>query len=256
MSPGFDVNELGFQRNSDWLLLAGTWKYQAFTPGRLLRDWSVGSSDLGLGWTWAGEPRARVIDAYGTLDTSGYWSAKLAARRELPALSTERLRGGPALRLPPRDTFSLSLASDQRKASYATLDASVALEPASGSRSLSVTPLLNIRGSERLQGSVGPTYETDTVGWQYVGQPRSNDGAPATSSPACARRRCRSPSAATSPSHPGWRSRPTCSPSAAPAATTATSAWRRRATRGRSAASPPSRPAPPGSPRPTPGGAR
>jgi len=170
VSPGFDVNELGFQRNSDWLLLAGTWKYESFRPGRRIRAWSAGSSDLGLGWTWAGEPRARVIDAYGSLDTSGYWTAKLAARREMSALSTDRLRGGPALLLPPRDTFSLSLASDQRKASYATLDASVGLEPASGSRSLSVTPRLNIRSSERLQWSVGTTYETDTVGWQYVGK--------------------------------------------------------------------------------------
>jgi hypothetical protein len=170
VSPGFDVNELGYQRNSDWLLLAGTWTYQGFRPGRRIRAWSVGSSDLGLGWTWAGESRARVVDAYGSIDTSGYWRAKLAVRREMSALSTDRLRGGPALLLPPRDTFSLSMASDQRKASYATLDASIAREPASGSRSLSVTPLLNIRGSEKLQGSVGATYETDTVGWQYVGK--------------------------------------------------------------------------------------
>jgi hypothetical protein len=27
VTPGFDVNELGFQRNSDWLLLAGHWQY-------------------------------------------------------------------------------------------------------------------------------------------------------------------------------------------------------------------------------------
>jgi len=26
VSPGFDVNEIGFQRNSDWLLLAGSWR--------------------------------------------------------------------------------------------------------------------------------------------------------------------------------------------------------------------------------------
>jgi hypothetical protein len=169
VSPGFDVNELGFQRNSDWLLLAGTWKYQAFTPGHLLRDWSVGSSNLGLGWTWAGETRARVVDLYGTLDTRGYWSAKLAAKRELTALSTEWLRGGPAVLLPPRTTLALSLASDGRKASYVTLDTRFATEPASGSRSLSVAPLLNIRSSDRLQWSVGPTYEIDTVGWQSVG---------------------------------------------------------------------------------------
>jgi hypothetical protein len=177
VSPGFDVDELGFQRNSDWLLLAGDWKYQRFTPGDWLRDWTVGSNNLGLGWTWAGETRARVADLYLSVDTRGYWTAKLAATREASSLSTGWLRGGPALLLPPRTTLSLSVATDQRRASYVTLDASAAEENASGSRSLRVTPLVNLRVSDRLQMSAGATYESDTVGWQPVG---AVDGAPAT----------------------------------------------------------------------------
>lgn len=180
VSPGFDVNELGFQRNSDWLLLAGGWKYQRFPAspvGRYLRDWTVGSSDLGTGWTWSGEPRARVLDLYISADTRAYWTGKLGVRREMSALSTAWLRGGPALRLPPRTTLSFSLATDQRKASYVTLDASLGREPASGSRSLSLSPLLNIRSTEKLQWSVGPAYEKDIVGWQFVG--RADGPAPA-----------------------------------------------------------------------------
>jgi uncharacterized protein DUF5916 len=170
VSPGFDVNELGFQRNSDWLLLAGDWTYQRFRPGHRIRAWSVGSSNLGSGWTWDGEPRARVLDAWVSADTGNYWNAKLAATREMSTLSTAWLRGGPALRLPPRATLALSVATDQRKASYGTLDVNAAEEPASGSRSLRVTPLVNLRVSEKLQGSVGTTWESDTVGWQPVGR--------------------------------------------------------------------------------------
>ena len=169
VSPGFDVNELGFQRNADWLLLAGSWQYQSFRPGHRIRAWSVGSSDLGSGWTWSGEPRARVLDAWISIDTGNYWNAKLAATREASTLSTAWLRGGPALLLPPRTTLALSLATDQRKASYGTLDVSAGEEPASGSRSLRVTPLVNLRVSEKLQGSMGITWESDTVGWQPVG---------------------------------------------------------------------------------------
>ncbi|HEX4964620.1 MAG TPA: DUF5916 domain-containing protein [Thermoanaerobaculia bacterium] len=169
VTPGFDVNELGFQRNSDWLLLAGAWKHEVFRPGHWLRGWSVGSSNLGLGWTWAGEPRVQVADAYLSADTRDYWTAKLAATREASALSTDWLRGGPALRLPPRTTFSFSMATDQRKASYVTLDTSASQEGASGSHSLRVTPLVNLRVSDQLQGSMGVTYQTDTVGWQPAG---------------------------------------------------------------------------------------
>ncbi|MFL6263976.1 MAG: DUF5916 domain-containing protein [Thermoanaerobaculia bacterium] len=168
VSPELDVNELGFQRNSDWLLLAGSWQYQSFRPGHRIRAWSMGSSNLGLGWTWAGEPRARVLDGWIAADTGNYWTAKLAATREMSALSTAWLRGGPALLLPPRTTLAFSLATDQRKTSYGTLDVSAGEEPASGSRSLRVSPLVNLRVSEKLQGSVGTTWQSDTVGWQPV----------------------------------------------------------------------------------------
>ena len=106
VSPGFDVDEMGFQRASDWLLLAGDWKYERFRPGRRIRAWSVGSSNLGMGWTWSGEPRTRVVDSYLSFDTRNYWTAKLAVKREMSALSTTWLRGGPALRLPPRTTYA------------------------------------------------------------------------------------------------------------------------------------------------------
>jgi hypothetical protein len=168
ITPGFDVDEIGFQRNSDWLLVAGTWKYECFRPGHRIRAWAVGSSDLGLGWTWAGEPRARVFDAYASINTRGYWLAKLGITREMSALSTDWLRGGPALLLPPRTTLALSIATDQRRASYMTLDASLRREPASGSGGMSVSPLWNVRSADWLQWSVGSTYQRDTVGWQSV----------------------------------------------------------------------------------------
>ena len=169
VSPGFDVDEMGFQRASDWLLLAGDWKYERFRPGRAIRAWSVGSSNLGMGWTWSGEPRTRVVDSYLSFDTSRYWTAKLAVKREMSALSTTWLRGGPALLLPPRTTYTLSVITDQRKASYLSLDAAASQEPASGSRSWSATPLLNLRFSDHVQGSIGTTYERDVVGWQPTG---------------------------------------------------------------------------------------
>ncbi|HYU33636.1 MAG TPA: DUF5916 domain-containing protein [Thermoanaerobaculia bacterium] len=170
VSPGFDVNEIGFQRNSDWLLLTGAWRYEQFRPGHRIRTWAVGSNEIGQGWTWAGETRARVADGYASFTTSSEWSATLTATRELSALSMDWLRGGPAVLLPPRTGLALSVVTDQRHASYASIDASASREPASGSSAVSVGPFLNIRSSDVLQWSVGSTYQVDTVGWQYVGR--------------------------------------------------------------------------------------
>jgi hypothetical protein len=169
VSPGFDVNQLGYQRNSDWLLLAGAWSYQRYRPGQLIRHWIVGSANLGLGWTWAGESQARVTDVYAQIDTRSYWQIKASAVREMSALSTDWLRGGPALRLPPRSTFELTVATDSRQASFGTLDARWASEPASGTQTIALNPLLNVRSSDKIQWSIGPSWESDVVGWQPVG---------------------------------------------------------------------------------------
>lgn len=182
VSPGFDVNEIGFQRNADWLLLAGRWQYDRFRPGHLIRVWSVGSDNAGLGWSWTGEPRARVVNGFGSIDWRNYWSTRLTMAHAWESLSMERLRGGPALLLPARDDVTVSVLTDQRKASYVTVDASGSREPRSGSWGAAVTPLVNIRSSNRLQWSVGPSYAVDVVGWQAVGLSSPSSPPPSSSS--------------------------------------------------------------------------
>jgi hypothetical protein len=169
VSPGFDVDEVGFQRQSDWLLLAGSWKVERFPAKGRLRGWTVGSESLGLGWTWRRERRAAVADAYVALDFRNYWSTRLRLVHELEALSIERLRGGPALLLPPRDGVTFSLASDSRRPSTATIELAGAREPGSDSWAASVAPSVDFRSSERLRWNVTPSYGTDVVGWQSVG---------------------------------------------------------------------------------------
>jgi len=168
ISPGFDLDETGFQQSSDWLLLAGDWRFERFPATGFLRGWAVGSENLGWGWTFAGEPRAKVLSGFLSLDGRSYWNLKLTATHELAALSVDRLRGGPALLLPPREALALNAATDQRRPTYATLDAGVASEAGSGSSSFAVSPLWNVRFSDQLQASAGPSYRRDTVGWQPV----------------------------------------------------------------------------------------
>jgi len=170
VSPSFDVDEIGFERNSDWLLLAGAWRLRRFRPGHRIRAWSVGSDNLGRGWTWSGEPRVTTFDTWASFDTRNYWHGRIWLTRELTTLSTERLRGGPALLLPPRSGMTVSVATDQRRPTSASLTAGGSSEPASGSWRTSWSALWNVRTSDRFQGSIGPSYSVDVVGWQPVGR--------------------------------------------------------------------------------------
>lgn len=170
VSPGFDVNEAGFQRFSDWLLAAGSWQYAHLRPVHGLRAWAVGSRNIGAGWTFSGESRARVVDAYGTLDTMTYRHYELAVAREWTGLSTDWLQGGPALLLPQRTSWNASATTPTNRPTQATLALGWSREPASDSQSWSVSPFVNVRSSDRLQWSIGVGRQQDEVGWQFLGR--------------------------------------------------------------------------------------
>ena len=169
VTPDFDLNEIGFQSVADWIVLAGTWRYDRFRPGRMVRHWTVGSENTGLAWTWAGTPRTQVLSTYGLVDWRSYWQTKATVTHEDSALSTSWLRGGPAIRLPARDAVAVSLLSDQRRATYWTLDARVARDADPSAWSASISPLLNVRSTDHVQWSVGPVYRLDAVAWHPTG---------------------------------------------------------------------------------------
>jgi hypothetical protein len=170
VSPGFDVNDIGFQRGSDWLILAATWRFERYPRSGPVRLWTVGSENLGVGWSFAGETRARATNAFVRVDFRDYSDLKLSLDHELESLSTEWLRGGPAVLLPPRSGLRVTAHSDQRKASFVGLEAGIAREPASRSSSVSIAPTLTLRASDRLLVSLASTYQDETIGWQHVAQ--------------------------------------------------------------------------------------
>ena len=118
ISPGFEINDVGFQRNSDWLIALGTAQYVEYRPSRLFRTWTLSLDQIGVGWSYGGERRAAVgsISWSGTLHNE--WSAALkavarpldafdrvAARRaRAPVSRVEQLAGDGQLRLAQAQT--------------------------------------------------------------------------------------------------------------------------------------------------------
>jgi hypothetical protein len=170
ISPAFEVNDLGFQRNADWLLTTGWLSWERYPRIGGLRHWIAGSHRLGAGWSFGGERRAEVVNAYLNLDLRRYWGGTLDVTREFPALATELLRGGPALLLPGRTRFAESLYSDGRRPFQLTLTADQSHEGGSGSHSFTVSPAVTWRATDRFAASVGPEYARSVGGWQYVTQ--------------------------------------------------------------------------------------
>jgi len=170
VTRGFESNDVGFQRNADWMLVTGSWTYLAYRPGHWLRRWSVGSSQLGAGWTTGGRLRAAVANATATADLRSYWGATVSLDHEFAAADPEVLRGGPPLALPRRERATLSVHSDTRRRWGLTTTVAAAQEPGSRSWDLSFTPDFAAFVTDRLQLGLTPSLESTREGWQYVDQ--------------------------------------------------------------------------------------
>ncbi len=170
VSPGFESNDLGFQRNADWLLATAHWKFLRYHPGAFVRRWYIGSDQVGVGWTFAGRRRAAVAGLKAGLDLQNYWGGSLAFDREFPATDPEVLRGGPAFRLPGRNRLTLTAYTDTRRRWQATLQLAGEREAATGSVTGSAQADFSAFLTDRLQVGLSPELDAARESWQYAAQ--------------------------------------------------------------------------------------
>jgi hypothetical protein len=168
ISPGFEVNDVGFQRNSDWLIALGALQFVQYRPDPIFRTWTLSVDQLGAGWSYGGERRAAV----GTLNASGTfhneWGAALNAGRQLSSLSTEALRGGPALLMPARTTWAATLSTDSRKRKLLTLTASGFVDDGGLGTGTTLGADFDSRFTDRLRIDLAPSLSYSNEGLQYV----------------------------------------------------------------------------------------
>ncbi|HEX6965681.1 MAG TPA: DUF5916 domain-containing protein [Gemmatimonadaceae bacterium] len=168
-SPGFDMNDVGFEQSTDWLVEGALLSYLNFQPGRHLRDWNALVGEWS-GWSFGGERRSTGVFFNGNVDFLNNWGAFLSVARQFNGLSTDALRGGPALRTPAQSQFSLTINTDTRRAVSGAISSSYSYEGATGMHSTTVSPSLSVRPSGRVEFSLGPSVAWNANPWQYVTQ--------------------------------------------------------------------------------------
>jgi hypothetical protein len=177
VSPGFEVDDLGFQQQADVVREYGGVQYVQFRPGPVFRRWNARVFQ-NAHWTFGGERVESGGMLGGDFQLHSYWGGGASLERELSVLSPSALRGGPALRLPGRTRLRLVLYSDQRKPVSGVVSGTVALHDEAGGRLLSVSPSVALRPSPRLELSLQPGVSWNRDPAQYVarrevgGEPR------------------------------------------------------------------------------------
>jgi hypothetical protein len=165
-SPGFEINDIGFQSKVDYRALSTEVNYRNQSVGRFLRSYDA----------WAGTNNVvnfGGVNMYdggatgGDLQFNNLWMAGAFVRLNMPAYDERATRGGPLVRTPASWDRNLYVVSDSRWPVTVTISLDD-LRDRSGANVFTSSLVLGSRPASYVQMSLGPTltrqYSTD----QYV----------------------------------------------------------------------------------------
>ncbi len=174
-SPGFETNDLGFQRDADNFIQSAYFQYQESRAGGHFRNWQVTASER-AGWTFGGERIITATGFTGAFQLKNFWGGSALLTREQASLSTGALRGGPAIRRPGATGLTAGLNSDRRKRVSLSLNAGASMEDETGGHSWKLSPVMDLRPSAQAEISVRPELGRTVNTWQYLSGVRALDG--------------------------------------------------------------------------------
>jgi hypothetical protein len=165
-SPGYEVNDVGFQSYADRLLMDTHLQYNQTRPGRLLRSWNLNGGPDNI-WNYDGQHVMFNFNLAGSYQWVNYWSSGWRIEWT-PEVYDDRLtRGGPIARSPTGYMVRLNASTDSRKShTYNTSVNYSTEEGGTWSRSASVG--MTFRPRENWEIRVSPSYSHGHVEAQFI----------------------------------------------------------------------------------------
>lgn len=176
-TPGFEVNDLGFQRGADYVVNWVWAQYHDDKPGKRFNNFMI-NTNLWTSSTFGPEHLNVGGNVNGGGNFRNYWGGHGGLGLNFNRLDPNLLRGGPAVRANRTTDGWLSLWSDPRRAVQLSLNANGGLAPASDSYSSSVNANLIVQLGSNMDVSVGPFATRRVDDNQYVAEVADEMGAP------------------------------------------------------------------------------
>jgi hypothetical protein len=165
-SPGFEVNDLGFQTRADARSFSTALMYRENEPGRLLRSFesSIQTTEAG---NFDGDLLERRFSATAEGRLQNFWEVDLIGSYQAESRDDRLTRGGPMAVRPASWRMDASIESDSRRAVQGDLDLEWSNDRA-GQWSQEVSVEVAVRPSSAAQISIGPTYSRQLRLDQYI----------------------------------------------------------------------------------------
>ena len=168
-SPGFEVNDAGYQREADRTIQFAWVGLRWNKPGKVFRRLGLNFNQNTV-WTYGWERVGTGGNVNGWGEFHNYWNVNFGISQQAEVLNTGALRGGPAFLRPPTTSMWAGFSTDERKALRFGVWADGFLQPASDTRGISVGPEVSWRPASNLDLSFSPQFFKQRDSWQYLTQ--------------------------------------------------------------------------------------
>ena len=113
-TPGFELNDLGYLRESDRVISVLWAKYTQWNPGKFYRYYDFGG-DLYSYHNFGGDLVDVGFEYFGNMSFKNYWRTWISGAIVPSVLNTSLLRGGPSMKMPGYNNVYFGFNTDSRK---------------------------------------------------------------------------------------------------------------------------------------------
>lgn len=166
-SPGFEVNDIGYQRDAD-RTIQFTWINRRWLhPGKVFRDFNINLNQWAV-WNYGWERSNLGSNVNFNFTFLNYWGGYAGINRESGGLSTDALRGGPAFIRPGGLNGSGGFYSDDRKPLHFGLSGNFYRGDENSGWFYGFGPNVSWRPASNLDLRVSPSLSKTADRWQYL----------------------------------------------------------------------------------------
>jgi hypothetical protein len=169
-SPGFEINDLGFQQRADEQLFRNWFSINVQKPNRLMRQGFFNFNAAGA-WTTSGLPTMTSSNVNWHLQFHNQmWGHVGGNLNQFGTVYDDRVaRGGPAVRRAPNWSAWAGVESDYRKPVTGSLFSGTHGGDEGNSRGWYVSPSVQVRVASQFSASVGVNYDQSVTAAQWFG---------------------------------------------------------------------------------------
>jgi hypothetical protein len=173
-TPGFEVNDVGFLNNADFITHWGWLGYHHTTEQGPFRNWMVNVNGWN-NWDYDANRTGTGGNVNFNAQFKNFWHSYAGVNQEFEAYSKGTLRGGPLFLREAQTNFWGGFGTDSRKAVQANVNGWGNLRPESDSWAFGISPNLRIRPSGRATFNIGAFLNQNLDDRQWVDRIDTDD---------------------------------------------------------------------------------